>query len=554
MGDLAGLDEKPGRRRRRSSICVGEVAALKVNLDEWGQPDLTGEARQNGGFEQSGMRFNADRALADFSGKGPAGAAGPGPGAAAGGGGAGQKKKQQMRHISTIRTERILERDNPLRKVSVIDRAAALNKQITSAAEVLKVLTGHHYHSHQQGALHDKDSRRELYKQFVLGDRLYAWDDVALGRMVGEGSVGEVYESQCRGQLAAVKMLRTTELTGDIDPTTMKPVEVDIVLSENDLQEFADEVILVSKIPKMENLVAYIGCGCRNIPMFTPETQPPPDLRSVEGAESKPEVIGWARSENNIHNHAPSKFQLFLVQEFMAGGSLQEYISFKSPNTRISVDNCLEWGIDIASAMEFLHQQDPPIVHRDLKPGNILLDKQRQKVKVCDFGLAKIQPQHLKADDEGKGKKKGARRQSSIFSTAAVPQAGTYRYMAPEVYAREEFDESSDVFSYAVLMYEIFCRQRTSYSDVCFPDGNEEFGITLSPLQVAHRVALDGMRPVIPGHWPPQLVRMITRCWDQDPELRPSFTEVLTMLRDMQKHQDEIFANFFPSGGCCAIM
>merc|ERR1712078_219269 len=214
-----GLDEKPGRRRRRSSICVGEVAALKVNLDEWGQPDLTGEARQNGGFEQSGTRFNADRALADFSSKGAA--AGPGPGAAAGGGGLGpriQQRKQQMRHISTIRTERILERDNPLRKVSVIDRAAALNKQI------------------------------------VLGDRLYAWDDVALGRMVGEGSVGEVYESRCRGQLAAVKMLRTTELTGDIDPTTMKPVEVDIVLSEKDLQEFADEVILVSKIPKMENL------------------------------------------------------------------------------------------------------------------------------------------------------------------------------------------------------------------------------------------------------------------------------------------------------------
>ena len=78
--------------------------------------------------------------------------------------------------------------------------------------------------------------------------------------------------------------------------------------------------------------------------------------------------------------------------------------------------------------------------------------------------------------------------------------------------------------------------------------------MTLSPLQVAHRVALDGMRPVIPGHWPHQLVRMITRCWDQDPELRPSFTEVLAMLRDMQKHQDEIFAIFFPLGGCCTVM
>ena len=549
MGDLAGLDEKPERRRRRSSICVGEVAALKVNLDEWGQPDLTGEARQNGGFEQSGMRFNAARALADFSGKGDA--AGPGPGDISN-----AKKKQQMRHISTIRTERILERDNPLRKVSVIDRAAALNKQMTSASEVLKVLTGHHYHSHQQGALHGKDSRRELYKQFVLGDRLYAWDDVELGRMVGEGSVGEVYESQCRGQLAAVKMLRTTELTGDIDPTTMKPVEVDIVLSENDLQEFADEVILVSKIPRNEHLVAYIGCGCRNIPQFTPESDPSPDVNKVKGEESKPEVIGWARSENNLYNHAPSKFQLFLVQEFMAGGSLQEYIGFKTANTRITVDNCLEWGVDIASAMEFLHQQDPPIVHRDLKPGNILLDARRSKVKVCDFGLAKIQPQHKKADDDDKGgKKKGARRQSSIFSTAAEPQAGTYRYMAPEVYAREEFDESSDVFSYAVLMFEIFMRQRTSYTDVTFRDGNEEFGLSLSPLQVAHRVALDGMRPLTPGHWPPQLVRMVTRCWDQDPELRPSFTEVLTMLRDMQKHRDEIFADFFPAtGGCCSVM
>ncbi|OIV99009.1 hypothetical protein TanjilG_29412 [Lupinus angustifolius] len=107
------------------------------------------------------------------------------------------------------------------------------------------------------------------------------------------------------------------------------------------------------------------------------------------------------------------------------------------------------------------------IIHRDLKSANLLMDG-KGVVKIADFGVARL------LDPTG-------------IMTA---ETGTYRWMAPE------------------LPYE-----------------------HLSPLQAAVGVVQKGLRPEIPRDTHPKLVELLHQCWQQDPSVRPDFSEILKFLQ-----------------------
>merc|ERR1719198_501572 len=90
------------------------------------------------------------------------------------------------------------------------------------------------------------------------------------------------------------------------------------------------------------------------------------------------------------------------------------------------------------------------IIHRDLKSLNLLLLKrvERQQdvpvVKVSDFGLSRMQDSAYDFDWK------------KITMTNA---AGTFHWMAPEVFTGTRYDEKVDVYSYAMLLFEVICRE-----------------------------------------------------------------------------------------------
>merc|ERR1719199_2338014 len=106
-------------------------------------------------------------------------------------------------------------------------------------------------------------------------------------------------------------------------------------------------------------------------------------------------------------------------------------------------------------AMQYLHSFDPPIIHRDLKSLNLLLENAVSNehpsrppvVKLCDFGFARIV---------------GDRAARAAMMTNA---AGTFHWMAPEVYMGTTYDEKADVFSFAMIMYEAIFR-KVPYEDL----------------------------------------------------------------------------------------
>jgi Ser/Thr protein kinase RdoA (MazF antagonist) len=61
-----------------------------------------------------------------------------------------------------------------------------------------------------------------------------------------------------------------------------------------------------------------------------------------------------------------------------------------APSSKVySQSQALRWSLDMAQALMYLHQQDPPVIHRDIKPANALLTDEdgRQMAKLADFGL-----------------------------------------------------------------------------------------------------------------------------------------------------------------------
>ncbi|OMO86600.1 hypothetical protein COLO4_21056 [Corchorus olitorius] len=186
-----------------------------------------------------------------------------------------------------------------------------------------------------------------------------------------------------------------------------------------------------------------------------------------------------------------------ILTEFLPRGSL--YKLLHRPTLQLDEKRRMRMALDVAKGMNYLHTSHPTIVHRDLKSPNLLVDK-NWVVKVCDFGLSRM-------------------KHHTFLSSKST--AGTPEWMAPEILRNEPANEKCDVYSFGVILWELVTL-RVPWKG-------------LNPMQVVGAVGFQNRRLEIPEDVDPTVAQIIRECWQTEPHLRPSFAQLMSRLRRLQR-------------------
>ncbi|BGE82629.1 Stk1 family PASTA domain-containing Ser/Thr kinase [Staphylococcus petrasii] len=161
---------------------------------------------------------------------------------------------------------------------------------------------------------------------------------------------------------------------------------------------------------------------------------------SISQNEKDETMRRFEREVNNatqlIHNNIVEVYDVdeeeecfFLIMEYIDGPTLSEYIHSHGP---LSIDTAINFIEQILQGVQQAHEKR--IVHRDIKPQNILIDKNKT-LKIFDFGIAK------------------ALSETSMTQTNHV--LGTVQYLSPEQAKGETTNETTDIYSIGIVLYEM---------------------------------------------------------------------------------------------------
>jgi serine/threonine protein kinase len=213
----------------------------------------------------------------------------------------------------------------------------------------------------------------------------------------------------------------------------------------------------------------------------------------------------------------------FLVLELLEGGTLGHTLGVKTEQTT-DIGKCpprsftfvetLAVALAMGNALHYLHEQwndTIHVIHRDLKPDNIGWSE-NGVIKIFDFGLCAVV--------------KSARPNNELTEAYKLTgNTGTLRYMAPEVALGKSYNQTVDVYSFAIIIWQI-ARGKVPFENL----GRKAF---------LNKVVREGLRPPLDPAWPDSFKTLLIMCWHEDRLKRPSFGVVCMELEKILQEANE---------------
>lgn len=185
----------------------------------------------------------------------------------------------------------------------------------------------------------------------------------------------------------------------------------------------------------------------------------------------------------------------YIAMEYLSGATLRDVMNHGA----IPLDLALDTALQMAEALAFAHEHG--VIHRDIKPANVVLTGQNGRVKLTDFGIARL----VNSD-----------------RTQLGQMLGSPRYMSPEQAMGREIDGRSDIFSLGAVLYEMLTGHYAF-------DGDSLPAIVYRVIH-DNPVAAASLRPQLPG----ELASLLARMLDKRPEVRPDARALANALHALR--------------------
>ncbi|XP_077402898.1 macrophage colony-stimulating factor 1 receptor 2 isoform X2 [Vanacampus margaritifer] len=313
-------------------------------------------------------------------------------------------------------------------------------------------------------------------------------DKLRLGGVLGSGAFGKVVEATAYGLgsqdelRVAVKMLKPSA-------------------HSEEREALMCELKILSHLGYHDNIVNLLGACTHGGPMLMiTEYCFHGDLLNFLRAHAHHLVAAMLNPEPAEHDTKYSNLRLRSDSGISCCSEYQEMQPMLSHSgfersARLSMSDLMRFSYQVAQGLDFLSTQN--CIHRDVAARNVLLTD-RHVAKICDFGLAR----DIRNDDS-----------YIVQGNARLP----VKWMSPESIFQCVYTVQSDVWSYGVLLWEIFSLGKSPYPNVAV---DTKF----------YKMIKDGCHMDRPDFAPPQMYQLMTSCWSLEPTDRPTFKMISRLM------------------------